>query len=150
MKNTFLLLCAMLAMLVMSCATSKRINSLSTGMTKETVINAMGEPNSVSVTGNTEFLHYKLSETADDAFYGFYTDYYVKIVGGTVESFGRLGDFDTTKDPTFNINTTNKDASTNGTDKMYEELIKLKQLLDDEIITKEEFDKKKKEIIDRY
>ncbi|WP_163321641.1 SHOCT domain-containing protein [Draconibacterium mangrovi] len=140
----------LVVILFVGCATAKRINSLSPGMTKESVISAMGEPNSSSVTGNTEYLHYKLSETSDDALYGFYTDYYVKVVNGKVDSYGRLGDFNTTKDPTVNINTTSKTEQITNTDKMYDELNKLRQLLDNGTITQSEFNKKKQEILDRY
>jgi len=150
MKKAIIPICVFIVILLMGCATAKRINSLSPGMTKESVISKMGNPNSISGSGSTEYLHYKLSETSDDALYGFYTDYYVKITDGTVESYGRLGDFSTTKDPTYNINTSHKNESATNTDRMYDELNKLKQLLDEGIITQPEFEKKKKEIIDRY
>ena len=69
-------------------------------------------------------------------------------------SFGKLGDFNSTKDPTININTNSKveakATSDNSTDKMYQELKKVKELLDTGIITQEEFDKKKKEILEKY
>lgn len=150
MRTTIKTLFVLLLLVFVGCATAKKINTISPGMTKESVIRAMGEPNSVSGTGNTEYLHYKLSETSDAAFYGIYTSYYVQLVDGRVVSYGRLGDFDTTKDPTYNINTNNKSESGTDTDKMYQELVKLKQLLDEGIITQSEFDRKKKEIIEKY
>jgi outer membrane protein assembly factor BamE (lipoprotein component of BamABCDE complex) len=153
MRNVLVLLVT--TIILTSCATSGRINRISVGMNKNQVISTMGNPKSTSATGNVEFLNYKLSETDDDAFYGNYTDYYVKLVNGTVESYGRLGDFNSTKDPTINVNTNSKVESAGekgktDKDKMYEELLKLKELYDKGIITKEEYEKEKKEILEKY
>jgi hypothetical protein len=153
MRNILSFLIA--TIIITSCATSGRINRINVGMTKNQVISTMGNPKSTSANGNAEFLNYKLAETDDDAFYGNYTDYYVKLVNGTVESYGRLGDFNSTKDPTINVNTNSKvenvgEKSKSNKDKMYEELLKLKELLDKGIITKEEYEKEKKEILEKY
>jgi hypothetical protein len=141
--------------LLTSCATSGRINRINVGMTKNQVISTMGNPKSISAIGNIEFLNYKLAETTDDAWRSTYTDYYVKIVNGVVESYGRLGDFDSTKDPTINVNTDSKfenvgEKNESNKEKMYEELLKIKELLDKGIITKEEYEKEKKEILEKY
>ena len=71
------------------CAGSaKKMNQLNLGMTKQEVIEAIGEPTSTSANRNTEYLHYRL--TAD----GFYSDsYYVRLLDGKVESYGGSGSF---------------------------------------------------------
>jgi hypothetical protein len=56
------------------------------------------------------------------------TQYFVKLVNDKVVSYGRRGDFNSTKDPTFNINATNKDVSSTSSDKgnvdkLHEELL---------------------------
>lgn len=128
-----------------SCAMADKLSTVQTGMTKEQVVAVMGKPASVSRKGDTEYLNYALSDTSDKAFYGLTDPYFVKLVGGRVESFGRLGDFDSTKDPTANINTTSN--STIAQKDMFTELTKLKALLDSGAITKEEYEAQKKRIL---
>jgi len=149
---TFSMVVIAILTLLTSCATSRKINNISAGMTKEQVIQRMGKPSSTSSDGYYEYLRYQLSETSDDAFYGHYTTYFVRLLNGKVESYGKMGDFNSTKNQTIDINTNNKyeNKTDNKTDKMYEELTKLKDLLDKGIITKEEYEKKKKEILDKY
>ena len=142
----FLFICCFLS----NCATAYKMNNLSKGMTKEQVIKIMGRPNSTSAKGGAEYLNYKLVE--DD---WIQRSFYVRLIDGYVDSFGKLGDFDSTKDPTININTNSKiesSQSKKGTDsdKMFNELKSLKELLDSGIITQQEYDKKKKEILDKY
>ena len=67
---------------------SKKMNHLKLGMTKQEVIEAIGEPTSTSAKRNTEYLNYHLSTG------GFYTNtYYVRLVDGKVDAFGQAGDF---------------------------------------------------------
>lgn len=66
-------------------------------MSKQEVIQYLGQPVSTSAASGVEYLNYRFSETDDHAFYGVTTPYFVRIVGGKVESYGRLGDFDSTK-----------------------------------------------------
>jgi len=81
------------------------MNRLSVGMTKQEVIGAMGEPQSSAAPGGgIEMLRYHLADNSDAALLGNYTEYYVKLVEGKVDSYGRMGDFNSTKDPTYNIN----------------------------------------------
>ena len=76
------------AFLIGCAASSKKMNQLKLGMTKQEVIEAIGEPTSTSAKRNTEYLNYRL--TAD----GFYSDsYYVRLLDGKVESYGRAGSF---------------------------------------------------------
>lgn len=92
---------------IISCATSNKINSISLGMTKEQVIRSMGNPNSVSAQSGVEYLIYKLTDTSTNAYYGITTDYYVRIIDGKVESYGRMGDFDSSKEKVIKIETNN-------------------------------------------
>jgi len=135
--------------ILFGCATSGKMNSVELGMTKGEVIEKMGKPVSVSAQGGREYLNYKLSETDDDAFMGFSTPYFVRLIDGKVESFGRSGDFDSTKKPTIRIE---KDEDVNlkveGASDLYTELKKLKELRDDEILSELEYQAQKKKVLD--
>ena len=75
--------------LFFGCAgSSKNMNKLRLGMTKTEVIDAMGQPDSTSASRDVEFLKYR--------FYSeglFTSEYYVKLQSGSVDAFGRSGDF---------------------------------------------------------
>ncbi len=77
-------------------------------MTKEQVINCLGTPNSISAMDGVQYLRYNLYPTDTHASYGITEVYYVRVVNGKVDSFGQLGDFDSTKVPeiksTVNLN----------------------------------------------
>jgi hypothetical protein len=67
---------------------SKKMNQLKLGMTKQEVIDAIGEPASTSAKRNTVYLNYNLSAG------GFYSDaYYVRLLDGKVDAYGKAGDF---------------------------------------------------------
>lgn len=108
MKINVLIGCSAVALLTACATPSKTLNSVSVGMTKAEVIQIMGEPQSTSATGGTEYLLYTLNDGASVA-----TDalgqshlqlqtknsYFVRLKGGLVDSYGRVGDFDSTKPP---------------------------------------------------
>jgi len=156
------LIIILITVFTVSCATSKKLNRISVGMSKQQAISLLGQPASVSSPGGgVEYLNYKFSETSDEAYYGITKPYYVLIVDGKVKQYGRHGDFGVTKDPTININSKSDINTTNNsveksndeetkTEKMKKELVALKELLDSEIITQEEYDRKKKDILNRY
>ena len=78
-----------------------KTNRLSIGMAKQDVVSVMGQPMSTAAPGHrVEVLRYRLY----DAVWGDYGEYFVKIVDGKVDSYGKVGDFDSTKDPTLNVN----------------------------------------------
>lgn len=146
---------AIFAVLLAGCATAHKITRVTIGMTKEKVIKVMGRPASTSAKGNTEYLNYALSETDDDAFRGWTRHYNVRLVNGRVDAYGRLGDFDSTQKPTVRIETDEKietqtDVKVKGTQDLYSELMKLKQLRDEGLLTQEEFEKEKKELLEKY
>lgn len=157
MKHLILIL---ISLFLISCATSRKLNKISVGMTKEQAISILGEPVSVASPGpNQEFLNYRFSETDDDALNGRTTPYYVLIENGRVRQYGRHGDFGVTKDPTININTKSDinttsnrsdNSSQTSTERMQKELKALKELFDEGILTKEEYNREKKEILNKY
>ena len=135
--------------LLTGCATARKINRVQVGMTKSQVIEVMGKPTSISAKSGTEYLNYNLSETGDDAFLGNTSHYFVRLINGTVDAYGRAGDFDSTKTPTIKIE---KDESVKlKSDKdMYTELKKLSELRKEGTITEAEFQKEKAEILEKY
>ena len=142
-----------LALLLAGCATAHKLSSVQIGMTKDDVVRVIGNPTSVSVQGETEYLNYALSETDDDAFVGRTTPYYVRLINGKVESYGRKGDFDSTKTPTVRIESDQsirQDVEVKGSGDLYTELKKLKELKDSGIITEEEFQNLKKKLLEKY
>lgn len=102
MKHVFgiLVICALAA-----CATAKKINNVALGMTKSQVIEAVGKPTSTSATGSTEYLNYRLYESYNAAYNYASTEFYVRLVDGRVDSYGKKGDFDSTKTPTVRVET---------------------------------------------
>ena len=91
---------------------SRSMNSASIGMTKQQVIQSMGEPNSVSAINGTVYMNYLLCEkTASwvrERRCILWNKYYVRLRNAKVDSYGKLGDFDSTKVPekkhTFDVN----------------------------------------------
>jgi len=82
---------------------SKNMNNISLGMTKAQVINAMGDPSSVSAINGTEYMIYTLCSRTGTLMQDYkcirWEDYYVRIRQGEVESYGKKGDFDSTQVP---------------------------------------------------
>ncbi|SRR6266498_5939354 len=100
MLRIFILL---IVLVLTSCATSaKRLNSLSVGMSKAEVLRIMGAPESTRATSGTEILVYTLKERTalpGEAIgpFGINEKYFVKLVDGKVQSYGRIGDSDSIK-----------------------------------------------------
>jgi len=129
------------------------MNSVSLGMSKENVIKIMGKPISTSAIEGTEYLNYTLTDPV------YYTPdpYYVCIKEGKVSSYGRKGDFDSTKDPTQvikliqDVKSDEKiNVKTEDNDELANKLKTLNKLLTDGLITKSEFDEQKKKLLDGY
>jgi len=134
---------ALFTLVLLGCATAHKINNVQLGMTKEEVIAAIGKPTSISAKDGTEYLNYRLSETDDHAFYGVTTPYFVRLVNGKVDSYGRTGDFDSTQKQTIRIEK-DENVSVQSSGDLYTELRKLKDLYDEGIITEEEYEAQKK------
>ena len=139
--------------LVSACATANKISGVQLGMTKDEVVKVMGKPTSVSAQGKSEYLNFALSETDDQAFYGITVPYYVRLVDGKVESYGRTGDFDSTKTPTIRLEsdqTVKQNIEVKGSGDLYTELKKLKELKDSGVITDAEFESQKKNLLEKH
>jgi hypothetical protein len=149
MKKLFAVL-AVVA-LMFGCASANKISAVQIGMTKSEVIKVMGAPHSVSAQGGSEYLNYALSETDDDAFMGWTKPYYVRLINGKVESYGRTGDFDSTKPQTIRIegDQTIKHVQSGGNEDLYTQLKKLKELKDSGVITEDEFQTQKKKLLEK-
>lgn len=151
MRN--LLWIVLVGLVVAGCATAGQISGVRLGMTKQEVIAVMGPPVSVSAKGRTEYLNYALSETDDQELYGITKPYYVRLVDGHVESYGRTGDFDSTKAPTIRLEgdqSIKQDVKVKEADDLYTELKKLKELKESGVITEEEFQTQKKKLFDKH
>ena len=79
-----------------------KLYKISLGMSKQEVVGVMGKPSSLSAKENTEYLLYYLHEP-NHPFGKEYIPYYIRLISGKVESYGRVGDFDSTKTPTQQI-----------------------------------------------
>ena len=116
----------MFALLVGCAGTAKKTNSLSLGMTKPEVISAMGNPVSTRASDGAEYMIYELSSGTDVGtgaacgMAGIFTlglvygadkcrggpkeEYFMKFIDGKLDSYGKVGDFNSTKDPSVNMN----------------------------------------------
>ena len=96
MRSLMVLVLLSITLLVGCGVPQSKTNDLSIGMTKEQVIEVLGKPTTVSATGGIEYLNYELrTPGALEAS----VDYFVRLVDGTAEAYGNVGDFDSTKTP---------------------------------------------------
>lgn len=143
-----------LVLLLGGCATAHKISDVQLGMTRDDVIRVMGKPTSVSAQSGAEYLNYALSEgpTGSDPLGILTKPYYVRLINGKVESYGRTGDFDSTKTPAVRLEseqTIKQDVNVKGSGDLYTDLKKLKELKDSGIITEEEFQVQKKKLLEK-
>jgi hypothetical protein len=90
LKRLLLVGCLLIFLFGCAAGSATRINGLSVGMTKDEVIEVMGEPNYTSAARDVEILSYKLKSGA------FYTETYsVRLKDGKVDRFGQQGSFGT-------------------------------------------------------
>ena len=122
-----------LATSLMACVTGgsqENLNRNSIGMTKQEVIAQMGPPSSTAAKEGIEYLTYELTDgtsggaAAACAGAGVLTiglvysmpecrggkehDFFVRLVNGKVDSYGKRGDFDSTQVPEATINVNEK------------------------------------------
>ena len=131
--------------------TADQLNQLSVGMSKEDVIKKLGQPKSTAAANGIEYMQYRWVKTVIAADGNFPEDYYVAIKNGQVASFGRKGDFDSTKVPTQRLEidqTVRQEGATKPTKDLYVELKKLQDLKESGILTEEEFKAQKKKLLD--
>lgn len=79
---------------------NRDFGSLVIGLPEPAVVELQGPPDRTSATRDTKYLIYKHG----------YEEYYIRIVHTAVESYGRIGDFDSTKpdEKTLNLNIDDK------------------------------------------
>jgi hypothetical protein len=111
MKYSFLVLAGLG---LVGCATSSTaLNHVSVGMTKAQVVAIVGEPQSTRANQGVEYLIYKLGEgfSLHNAPHQVQDLYFVRITRGFVDSYGKVGDFNSTHPPEaqidLNVNTPN-------------------------------------------
>jgi len=108
-----------LVVVLMGCAAagpkSSLMNGVALGMSKAEVIAAMGQPSRISANNNTEYMIYRLVYDVLRHPFGnivreYKSDYFIQIESNRVTKYGRVGDFDSTKNPesTINVNQTIK------------------------------------------
>jgi hypothetical protein len=145
---------AVLAALLSGCLIGPNLSKISVGMTKEQVIASIGKPKDVAVQHNVEYLNYEGEASyADGRLGGDY--FYVRLVNGRVESYGRRGDFDSTKNTTIDYTINQKITGsseqnvkvTNSPD-LYTELKKLQSMKEEGLLTEKEFTSLKKRAIE--
>lgn len=94
---------------ITACATSPNaLQRVSVGMSKADVVQAIGKPDEVAAQRGVEYLKYKwhdvTRELTDPRYGGEF--FFVRLVDGRVEAYGREGDFSSTQAPTVNVNKT--------------------------------------------
>ena len=80
-------------------------SQISMGISQAEVIQILGKPDDMSAIDGTVYLNYIYTPWYDhNGADGNAEHYFVRLVGDKVDSFGRKGDFNTTKDPEQTIN----------------------------------------------
>jgi hypothetical protein len=89
MKSYRIIVVILSVAFLFGCAGSQqKMNSLKIGMTKQEVIEAIGEPNLTSASGKLEYLKYRINVGL------VYSDeYFVRLLDGKVDAYGQRGDF---------------------------------------------------------
>lgn len=72
--------------LLAGCSTAQNMSDVQLGMTKQEVVRVVGKPVSASAQGDTEILHFTLSNGITGN--PWYQNYYVRLINGQVESYG--------------------------------------------------------------
>ncbi|VXC44924.1 Short C-terminal domain-containing protein [Burkholderia sp. 8Y] len=126
--------------------TADQMNKISVGMTRQEVIQTLGEPKSISSMADLEYLQYRWVKTVIAADGNFPEDYFVAVRNGRVVSFGKKGDFDSTKLTSQRVEITESPraaVSRQQAPDLYTDLIKLKALKDAGVISDAEFQAQK-------
>jgi hypothetical protein len=151
---------ALVVLASIGCAKPKPVfEKIGPGMTEEEVIKKLGKPSSMAMQGQTKYLEYESWDI--DPWWGNRINhqvFFVRIINGKVESFGRKGDFDSTKNPTKDINinqkieTTDKSPQTSSNANKFDleaELAKLNKMKTDGLITEDEYKQLRQRAIDK-
>jgi outer membrane protein assembly factor BamE (lipoprotein component of BamABCDE complex) len=136
------------------------LTRVSVGMEKQEVLSKLGKPTRVAVQGTIEYLEYEAYENSGWDWQGKrnYRWMFVRLVNGRVESFGRKGDFDSTKNPTTDLNinqriesksTTTANTTSPTQFDLKAELEKLEKMRKDGLITEQEHQQLRQRAIDK-
>ncbi len=149
MKPKIAVLAFFFVALLASCATADKLNQIQIGMTRDQVTAILGTPDSTSAQANVEYLTYYLE---GDPNYGREQPYMVRLVGGKVESFGRMLQLwdlynrpvGSSQNPASLAPMT---AAPGATTDLAGQLEKLKALKDQGVLTDEEFQRAKDKLL---
>ncbi len=128
------------------------------GMTEDEVVGKLGRPRSVSMQGNTKYLEYASWDIDAWGTHINHQFFYVRVLGGKVDSFGRKGDFDSSKNPTKDININQKIETTDKAGKAAQaqdrfdlqvELSKLEKMKKDGLLNEAEYQQLRQRAIDK-
>jgi hypothetical protein len=158
MKST-LIVSALIAAATLGCADSTALNQVHIGMTRADIIALLGQPDSTSAQANIEYLTYYLM--VNSSTYDRELPYFVRIVDGKVESFGRFASmYDLQTRPVTNGSTTSapvmaypmaptpaRPSGPAPTADLGLQLLRLKQLHDQGVLTDDEFARAKAKVI---
>ena len=125
-----------------------RFDLINMGDTKEQVRAALGAPVSIAAQKSTEVWNF----TTTDFMSGLPVYWAVRFVDGKVDTFGRSGDFDLSKDPTQKLIIDKTDKITIDSVTKFDlatELAKLDKLKKDGLITAEDYELLKKRAIEK-
>jgi hypothetical protein len=147
-------------LLLIGCAQPKpEFGNIGAGMSEAEVVQKLGKPSTIAMQGQTKYLEYESWDV--DPWYGNrinFQVFFVRIINGHVESFGRRGDFNSTKNPTNDININQKidTTSSQGTKTqpqeafdLQNELSKLEKIKKDGLITDSEYQQIRQRLIDK-
>ena len=141
------------SLFLVGCLTQIDLSMISPQMSKEQVIAALGKPKNVAVQGRTEYFTYESEASYFDGRIGG-EFLYVRFIDGKVESYGRKGDFDSTKNPAIDVNTrstvdTKITQAGGGSIDLEVELRRLDRLRKDGLISDADFESQKKKLLER-
>ena len=124
------------------------------GMSRSEVMAILGKPIEIKVSGKSEYLMYSTKPIGRlEAYRGeVWKDNFYRFIDGRLESFGQMGDFDSTKDPTQKIIIDKTDKITMDSVTKFDlatELAKLDKLKKDGLISAEDYELLKKRAIEK-
>ena len=162
MKQLTSIILSGVALVAIGCAHPKPepdLTQIAIGMTKDEVTSKIGKPTRVSVQGTMDYFEYEAYDERNRPFVGLVKDnfrfLFVRFKSGKVESFGRKGDFDSTKNPTSVLKVDQKVTGGTAPGSAQEkfdldtELRKLEQLRKDELINEDEYKQLRQRALDK-